>query len=81
LYRNGEIKGFTSILAASQYDANTKIIISGRQSNPASDNFNGDLAEIIHYNRLLTEKEHQSILCFLNEKYAIALTDVSCVVI
>jgi hypothetical protein len=40
--------------------------------------FQGDLAELIHYNRQLSTFEQNQVLCYLSSKYNISLSTVSC---
>lgn len=64
----------TSVSAINQVNIEIGIGNSGSNSTPSSANyggFSGDLAEVIFYNRAVTNTERQQVESYLNTKYAI----------
>ncbi|MDX1959961.1 MAG: hypothetical protein SFU98_15425 [Leptospiraceae bacterium] len=80
-YRNGFLRLVHSITTGTNYSTGSQEFYIGRNSGPLgspANQFNGDIAELIHYNRLMTETEHNQVVCYLSKKYNIATTMLSC---
>jgi len=69
-YRNGVADGTFSATAQSSTNA--------WRFGDASSALNGDVAELIIYDRVLTAAELEKVNCYYNKKYAIAVTGVVC---
>lgn len=80
LYVNGDYAGTSSI-------TNTKGLVSGSPTlnyglgveldslgNPSTVKHSGFIAELIVYSRNITNEEHQAIICYLGDKYAITVS-------
>lgn len=81
LYVNGDAKDTTTIsntktsIAGSttlNFGVGTSLDSSGSSAGEAR--HQGDIAEVLAYTRALTDSEHQSIICYLGGKYAIAVS-------
>jgi hypothetical protein len=71
MYANGFEVGSGSIGGNISTSTGTLQIGGYNKSFNAAEYFNGDVAEIIMYNRAVTSTERQQIEAYLNTKYAI----------
>jgi hypothetical protein len=79
MYRNGSLVSDSLWVSSSTaYRTGSQFFRIGRNIDTPANQFNGDIAELIHYNRLMTETEHNQVVCYLSKKYNIATTVLTC---
>jgi hypothetical protein len=67
IYVNGDLRGGQNLAGPLIYGGGTQFLVG---SDPAGNTLNGDVAEILVYNRALTTAELETVGDYLNRKYA-----------